>query len=84
MSAVFRNTSDLVPFLGSNLLLHTEAARTLYHEYMAPEPILDYHCHLSPKDIAKGRQFNNLFEIWLEGDHHTALDASLTSVCCLW
>ena len=45
-------------------------ARRLYHEFAAPQPILDYHCHLSPRDIAENRQFANLFEIWLEGDHY--------------
>jgi glucuronate isomerase len=57
-------------FIDDDFLLHSKAARTLFHEYAEPEPILDYHCHLSPKDIAQDRQFNNLFEIWLEGDHY--------------
>jgi glucuronate isomerase len=57
-------------FLDENFLLHSAAARTLFHEYAAHEPILDYHCHLSPRDIAEDRRFNNLFEIWLEGDHY--------------
>ncbi len=34
------------------------------------EPIFDYHCHISPQDIANNRQFKNLFEVWLEGDHY--------------
>ena len=51
-------------------LLSTPVARRLYHEYAAPEPILDFHCHLSPGDIASNRTFRNLFEIWLEGDHY--------------
>jgi glucuronate isomerase len=50
--------------------LHSATARKLFHTYAEPEPILDYHCHLQPKDIAGNRQFNNLFEIWLEGDHY--------------
>ena len=45
-------------------------ARRLYRQFAAPQPILDYHCHLSPRDIAENRQFANLFEIWLEGDHY--------------
>lgn len=57
-------------FIHDDFLLTTPAARRLYHEFAAPEPILDFHCHLSPKDIAENRQFNNLFEIWLEGDHY--------------
>lgn len=59
-----------MPFLHDDFLLSTRAARRLYHEYAAGEPILDYHNHLSPKDIAENRQFANLFEIWLEGDHY--------------
>lgn len=57
-------------FIHDDFLLSTASARHLYHSYAAPEPILDYHCHLPPKDIAENRQFANLFEIWLEGDHY--------------
>ncbi len=57
-------------FIHDDFLLQTPTARRLYHEYAAPEPILDYHCHLPPKDLAENRRFANLFEIWLEGDHY--------------
>jgi glucuronate isomerase len=57
-------------FLGEEFLLQSAAARHLYHNYAEHEPILDYHCHISPKDIAENRRFNDLFEIWLEGDHY--------------
>lgn len=57
-------------FIHDDFLLSTDSARRLYHEFAEPEPILDYHCHLSPRDIAENRQFTNLFEIWLEGDHY--------------
>lgn len=57
-------------FINENFLLESPAAQTLYHSFAAPEPILDYHSHLPPKDIAENRQFKNLFEIWLEGDHY--------------
>jgi glucuronate isomerase len=57
-------------FIDDNFLLYSEAARRLYHEYAASEPILDYHSHLSAADIATDRQLENLFEIWLEGDHY--------------
>src|SRR5208337_488345 len=57
-------------FLGEDFLLQSAAARNLYHSYAEHEPILDYHCHISPKDIAENRRFNDLFEIWLEGDHY--------------
>src|ERR1700744_3361990 len=57
-------------FIHEDFLLSTKTARRLYHRYAAAEPIFDYHCHLSPKDIAENRRFNNLHEIWLEGDHY--------------
>jgi glucuronate isomerase len=57
-------------FLTEDFLLSNEPARRLYHQFAAPQPILDYHCHLSPRDIAENRRFANLFEIWLEGDHY--------------
>ncbi len=58
------------PFIHDDFLLSTATARRLYHEFAEPAPILDYHCHLSPRDLAVDRQFANLFEIWLEGDHY--------------
>jgi glucuronate isomerase len=57
-------------FIHDDFLLSTKTARRLYHEYAEGEPILDYHCHLPPKDLAENRRFANLFEIWLEGDHY--------------
>lgn len=57
-------------FLAEDFLLSTEFARTLYHTYAKQLPIIDYHCHLSPSEIAKDRQFENLTRIWLEGDHY--------------
>jgi glucuronate isomerase len=59
-----------MPFIHDDFLLQTKAARRLYHEYAAGEPVLDYHCHLPPEDVARDRQFRNLFEIWLKGDHY--------------
>jgi glucuronate isomerase len=57
-------------FINEDFLLEYERARALYHNFAAGEPVLDYHGHLSPKDIAEGRRFQNLTEIWLEGDHY--------------
>jgi glucuronate isomerase len=59
-----------MPFIHEDFLLSTKTARQLYHQYAEAEPIFDYHCHISPRDIAGNRQFKNLFEIWLEGDHY--------------
>ena len=57
-------------FIHDDFLLQTEHAKRLYNGYAKGEPILDYHCHLPPEDVASNRQFQNLFEIWLEGDHY--------------
>jgi glucuronate isomerase len=57
-------------FIHDDFLLETESGRRLFHKYAQDEPILDYHNHLPPQDIAENRQFSNLFELWLEGDHY--------------
>ncbi len=57
-------------FIHDDFLLESGAARRLYHTYAAHQPIIDYHCHLPPRDVAEDRRFANLFEIWLEGDHY--------------
>ncbi len=57
-------------FLDRSFLLATDIAADLYHRVAADQPIIDYHCHLSPKDIAENRHFQNLHEAWLEGDHY--------------
>jgi glucuronate isomerase len=58
------------PFLGEDFLLDNDYARELYHEYARDLPIIDYHCHLPPDEIAADRQFANLTAIWLAGDHY--------------
>jgi glucuronate isomerase len=57
-------------FLDEDFLLYTEASRRLYHDYAREMPIIDYHCHLSPQQIADDHQFENLTQIWLYGDHY--------------
>lgn len=57
-------------FIHADFLLGTRTARRLYHEFAEPEPIFDYHCHLSPQALAGDRRFHDLSEIWLEGDHY--------------
>jgi glucuronate isomerase len=57
-------------FIHEDFLLQTRTARRLYHQFAEAEPIFDYHCHLPPRDLATDRQFKDLFEIWLEGDHY--------------
>jgi glucuronate isomerase len=61
---------SVMTFLNKDFLLHTETAIKLYEQYASGCAIADYHNHLSPKDIAENRQFKNLTEIWLEGDHY--------------
>jgi glucuronate isomerase len=53
-----------------NFLLQNDAAVKLYHEYACHMPIIDYHCHLPPDEIAEDHQFENLTQIWLYGDHY--------------
>lgn len=57
-------------FIHDDFLLKNEAARRLYHEYAKDMPIYDYHCHLSPKEIAENKRFKNITELWLGGDHY--------------
>jgi glucuronate isomerase len=57
-------------FLDENFLLNNTTAQRLYHEYASRMPIIDYHCHLPPDQIAADTQFENLTQVWLYGDHY--------------
>ncbi|PKQ66489.1 glucuronate isomerase [Labilibaculum manganireducens] len=57
-------------FLDKDFILETDTAKKLYHEFAADLPIIDYHCHISPKEIADDKQFENMTQIWLYGDHY--------------
>ena len=57
-------------FLDQDFLLHNETARTLYHDYAAKCAIIDFHNHLSAEEIYENKQFNDLTEVWLGGDHY--------------
>ncbi len=57
-------------FMDNDFLLSTETARLLYHEYAAKCAIIDYHCHVSPKEIYEDKRFENLTDAWLSGDHY--------------
>ncbi|HMP91977.1 MAG TPA: glucuronate isomerase [Phnomibacter sp.] len=57
-------------FLDEDFLLYTPTAVSLYHQHAKPQPIVDYHNHLSPAFIAKNHSFKNITEIWLQGDHY--------------
>ncbi len=58
------------PFLNENFLLQNQTAALLYHDYAAKMPIIDYHNHLPPDEIANDKNFKNLTEVWLNGDHY--------------
>ncbi len=57
-------------FLSEDFLLQTETAKALYHDFAGDMPIIDYHCHLPVQEIAENRSFENLTQIWLDGDHY--------------
>ncbi|MFA6948947.1 MAG: glucuronate isomerase, partial [Eubacteriales bacterium] len=57
-------------FMGKNFLLEGDTARALYFNYAAKLPIIDYHCHVSPREIACDKRFANITELWLGGDHY--------------
>jgi glucuronate isomerase len=57
-------------FINDDFLLDTPQAKTLFHEYAEEQPIIDYHSHLDPAAIADNRQFSNIAQLWLDGDHY--------------
>lgn len=57
-------------FMDQDFLLATPTAQKLYHDYAAKMPVLDYHCHINPREIAEDRQFENITQVWLGGDHY--------------
>lgn len=58
------------PFIHDDFLLTNESARVLYHQYAAGLPIVDYHCHLPPDEVARDHRFRSMTELWLGGDHY--------------
>ncbi len=56
-------------FMDKDFLLRTETARHLFHDYADPMPLVDYHCHISPREIYEDRRYNNLVELWLGGEN---------------
>ncbi len=57
-------------YIHDDFLLQSESARRLYHDHAAGQPIIDYHNHLSPADIATNRQYKNLYDMWVDQDHY--------------
>ena len=58
------------PFLDKDFLLSTQTAKHLYHDVAEELPIIDYHCHLDPREIYEDRRFENITRVWLGGDHY--------------
>ncbi|MGL5260660.1 MAG: glucuronate isomerase [Lachnospiraceae bacterium] len=57
-------------FMDKDFLLSNEVAKHLFHMYASKTPVLDYHCHINPEEIANDRHFDNITQIWLGGDHY--------------
>ena len=57
-------------FMDKEFLLKTKTAQKLFHHYAEKMPILDYHCHINPEEIAHDRRFENITQVWLGGDHY--------------
>ena len=57
-------------FMDKDFLLSSESAQALFHNYAENMPILDYHCHINPREIAEDRKFENITQVWLGGDHY--------------
>ena len=57
-------------FIGQDFLLNTATAKRLYHDYVENLPLIDYHCHLSPKEIYEDRSYENITQLWLGADHY--------------
>ncbi|MGL2988049.1 glucuronate isomerase [Flavobacterium sp. RSSA_27] len=58
------------PFIHDNFILENQFSEELYHSYASKMPIIDYHCHLNPKNIAKDTIFNTISDVWISGDHY--------------
>ncbi|HIU94017.1 MAG TPA: glucuronate isomerase, partial [Candidatus Aphodomorpha intestinavium] len=58
------------PFLDKDFLLGSDTARALYHDHAEKMPIVDYHCHIDPNEIADDRRYESITQVWLGGDHY--------------
>ncbi|KZK91205.1 Uronate isomerase [Pseudovibrio sp. Ad5] len=63
-------SNTMTTFLTEDFLLQSDIARELYHDFAKDMPIIDYHCHLPPEQVAEDYQFANIGAIWLKGDHY--------------
>jgi len=60
----------MISFMNEDFLLKSEAAKKLYHEHAKKMPIIDYHCHINPADIAEDKRYTSISDVWLGGDHY--------------
>ena len=60
----------MTPFMDKDFLLRSETAKKLYHDHAAKMPIIDYHCHINPKDIYEDVRYDSITQVWLGGDHY--------------
>ena len=60
----------MTSFINDDFLLHSVRARCIYNKVARDLPIVDYHCHLDPEQIAENKRFTNISDIWLSGDHY--------------
>lgn len=60
----------MTPFIHDDFLLLNPTAKALFHQVASTLPIIDFHCHLDPKEIYEDKKFRNLFDAWLSGDHY--------------
>ena len=67
-------------FIHDDFLLETAQARRLYHEFAEHQAIIDYHCHLPVRQIAEDRRWDNIAQLWLEGDHYKWRAMRLTAL----
>ena len=65
--AVIAAVANMKVFMDNDFILDTATARHLYHDYASKLPLVDYHCHLNPREIYEDRRFDNLAEVWLGG-----------------
>lgn len=68
-------------FMSEDFLLSNETAKSLYHNYAKKMPIVDYHCHISPQEIAENKKFDNITQIWLGGDHYKWRQIRSNGIC---
>ena len=67
---VKKKEKNMKPFIYPDFLLQSAAAKTLYYEYASNMPIIDYHCHLPPIEVAADQRWENMSQLWLGGDHY--------------